>query len=272
MLLAVAASLLCQLALAANNAVVTSAVGMVQAQAGSAPARAIRTGDELTQGDTIFTGPQSSVVLKFDDGQVAALTANSRMTITTYNYNPATQSGSSLLSLVNGGMRAITGLLGKKSPDRVAFRAATATIGIRGTDFTIAVAGDNVVVTVKDGAVTFTMGTKSVVIPAGQAVRAEVTSQRVTPASAADLAAVLSSTPEGQAILNAINGVNTLDNAINNARPGLPRQGGDGQGGPQGGNQGGDQGGNDQGGGSGTSGGSVNPTGGGTGGGSGSGG
>jgi hypothetical protein len=226
--LAFAAALLSQLALAANNAVVTSAVGLVQAQAGSSAPRTIRTGDELVQGDTVFTGPQSSVVLKFDDGQVAALTANSRMTITTYNYDPANQSGSSLLSLVNGGMRAITGLIGKKSPDRVAFRAASATIGIRGTDLTIAVSGGNVVVTVKEGAITFTLGNKTVVVPAGQAVRGEVASQAVTQGTAAEIARQLAQTPDGQAIANAINGVDTLQNAINNAQPGLPRQGGDG--------------------------------------------
>ncbi len=60
----------------------------------------------MAQGDTVFTGPASSVVLKFDDGQVAALSANSRMQVTAYAYNPETRTGNVLLSLVVGGMRA----------------------------------------------------------------------------------------------------------------------------------------------------------------------
>src|SRR5207253_8573732 len=127
-LLAFLALLFCDLVLA-GSAVVTAASGSVQAQAGSTPARVLRQGDEVNQGDTIITGANSSAVLKFDDGQVAALTQNSRMAITAYQYNPATESGNVLLSLVTGGMRAITGLIGKRTPDRVSFRAATATIG-----------------------------------------------------------------------------------------------------------------------------------------------
>src|SRR5687768_8514131 len=71
----------------ANTAVLTSVTGQVQAQTGTTPLRTLRIGDEVRQGDTIVTGPASSVVLKFDDGQIAALTANSRMTITAYQFN-----------------------------------------------------------------------------------------------------------------------------------------------------------------------------------------
>src|SRR5688572_11110041 len=138
------------------NAVVTSLTGTVQAQSGTGPMRTLRQGDEIAQGTTVSTGPASSAVLKFDDGQVVALTANTRMTVTTYQYAPATGTGNILLSLIDGGMRAITGLIGRNSPDRVAFRAATATIGIRGTDVTIVTSQGNVVVSVTEGAVSFT--------------------------------------------------------------------------------------------------------------------
>ena len=76
------------------NAVVTSVTGTVQVQIGTATPRTLRQGDELTQGATVFTGAASSVVLKFDDGQVAALTSNSRMTISAYQYNPSSGTGS----------------------------------------------------------------------------------------------------------------------------------------------------------------------------------
>jgi len=106
-----------QLALAAG-AVVTSTTGTVSVQTGQASSRALRTGDQVAQGDTIITGANSAAVLKFDDGQVVALTSNSRMQVTNYQYNPATESGNVLLSLVSGGMRAITGLIGREPPTR----------------------------------------------------------------------------------------------------------------------------------------------------------
>ncbi|HEX5612413.1 MAG TPA: hypothetical protein VFX67_07150, partial [Burkholderiales bacterium] len=40
-----------------------------------------------------------------------------------------------LLSILKGGMRMVTGLIAKRNRDRIALRAPTATIGIRGTHF-----------------------------------------------------------------------------------------------------------------------------------------
>src|SRR5882672_7473052 len=168
-LLALMALFFTDLALAAG-AVATSVTGAVQVQTGTGAPRPVRQGDEFLQGETISTGANSAVVLKFDDGQVVALTANSRMTITAYQYNPATESGNVLLSLVTGGMRAITGLIGRRSPNQVAYRAASATIGIRGTDGTIATNGTDVVVTVVEGAMILRAENLVLVITANEAV------------------------------------------------------------------------------------------------------
>ncbi len=206
------------------NAVVTSSTGTVTVQTGTLPARTLRTGDEVKQGDTVATGPASSAVLKFEDGQVAALTANSRMTVTTYSYNRGTRVGNILLSLVNGGMRAITGLIGKNSPNSVSYRAATATIGIRGTDVTIATALGNVVVTVTEGVISFTFAGQTISIPAGQGVNARTdgTFQR---RAAAEIVSQLAQQPGGTELIAAIQGVAGLTNAIQQAAPGTPRSG-----------------------------------------------
>jgi len=206
------------------SAIATSVTGSVQAQAGTAPSRAVRQGDQVNQGDTVSTGSGSSVVLKFDDGQVAALTANSRMTVTAYQYDAKAGKGNILLSLIDGGMRAITGLIGRNSPNQVAYRAATATIGIRGTDVTIVTAAGNVVVSVTDGAISFSFAGQTIVIPAGQAIhlRPDGTFSRGT---INQIQSQLSGTPAGQAILNALGGLVGLTNAINLASPGTPRSG-----------------------------------------------
>jgi hypothetical protein len=203
----------------ANTAVVTSMTGTVRAQTGPDPARVLRVGDEVRQGDTISTAPVSSVVLKFDDGQVAALTANSRMTITAYQYNPAAGSGNVLLSLVDGGMRAITGLIGRRTPNNVAYRAASATIGIRGTDVTIATSLGNVVVTVTEGVISFTFAGRTVTVSAGQGVNARTDGTFQQGAAAQ----ILSQIPADLAA--SIGGLQGLATAIAEAGAGTPRDG-----------------------------------------------
>lgn len=203
------------------GAVVTAVTGAVQVQVGPAPGKALRQGDNVNQGDTVSTGPASSLVMKFDDGQVAALTANSRMTITAYQYNAPVGTGSVLLSLVQGGMRTLTGLIGRNSPNRVTYRAGAATIGIRGTDVTIATAEGNVVVSVTDGAIAFTFNNQTITIPAGQAVQARPDGS-FSRGTISQIQSQLAGTPVGQTILNALGGVAGLANAINQAAPGVP--------------------------------------------------
>lgn len=230
--LALFALFLAELALAAG-AVVTSTTGTISVQTGQAAPRTLRTGDQVAQGDTIITGANSAAVLKFDDGQVVALTANSRMQVTSYAYNPATESGNVLLSLVSGGMRAITGLIGRRAPNQVAYRAATATIGIRGTDTTIATADGNVVVTVSEGSISFAFQGQVLTINAGEAVLARPGQPviRGTPAQ------VTAQAPA--AIQQAVQQQSALISAVTNANPGTPpqqqgQQGQQGEQGPQG--------------------------------------
>jgi hypothetical protein len=202
--------------LADASAVVTSVAGTVRVQSGQAAPRLLRQGDEVVQGDTISTGPSSSVVLKFDDGQVTALTSNSRMQVTAYEYNSQAQTGNMLLSLFVGGMRAITGLIGHAQPDKVKYRVATATIGIRGSDGTMVTDGVNVVLTVIGGDFVFTFQGKTVSVPAGEAVYA--TAAGISLATAQQ---ILDGLPQN--FRDAIQDAQALQNAINSARPGQPR-------------------------------------------------
>jgi hypothetical protein len=45
------------------------------------------------------------------------------------------------MSLLSGGMRFITGVIGGTRKEAIAMKAGTATIGIRGTDVAITIAG-----------------------------------------------------------------------------------------------------------------------------------
>lgn len=159
----------------AQVAVVSDVTGAATATAGTAPgapaaaARTLRKGDSVNQGDSINTRENTTMVLRFDDGQIVALTANSSFKIDNYTYNRAEPAKSNILfSLLDGGMRAITGLIGKAKPEQVAYRAGNATIGIRGTDVAVAVSGQRATVVVNSGSLVFTWGGRTIRIPAGQ--------------------------------------------------------------------------------------------------------
>lgn len=217
-ILALLALFFTDLALAAG-AVITSVTGTALVQTGSAAPRPLRQGDEVNQGDTVSTGATSSLVMKFDDGQVAALTSNSRMTVTNYQYNAGAESGNVLLSLITGGMRTITGLIGRRNPNNVGYRAATATIGIRGTDGTIVTNGTDVVITVTEGQMTVNFEGKSIVIVAGNAAFLHPGAAPITGPSAT-VQRQIPATFVGS-ITEAIG----LTTTIVNVQPGTPRSG-----------------------------------------------
>ena len=95
-------------------------------------------GTALGVGDALSTTRNSTVRLRFTDGGETALRPDSRITVQEYNYsreNP--QADSLVLGLLKGGLRALTGAIGKRgNVDAYQLNIRTATIGIRGTDYT----------------------------------------------------------------------------------------------------------------------------------------
>lgn len=99
-----------------------------------------RPGDTFQPGATFDTGKDGKVVIKFQDGQLAALQENSTFRIDRYNFNQKdVQSSSAAFSFLKGAMRFVTGVIGATNPGATRLTAGTATIGIRGTDITILV-------------------------------------------------------------------------------------------------------------------------------------
>jgi hypothetical protein len=92
---------------------------------------------EVDAGDLLTTEKDSYAQLKFTDGGEMTLRPNTTIKIEQYGYDEAKpEKDSFVFSLVKGGLRTITGLVGKRG-NRDAYRlnTATATIGIRGTHY-----------------------------------------------------------------------------------------------------------------------------------------
>ena len=130
------------LALCAGNAFAQAAY--VHDMSGTATAgtgttqRALKIGDVVETGSVISTGEKSTAVIKFEDGQVMALAERSSFRIVDYRYNKQRVSQSSaVFSLLQGGLRFISGVIGSTNRNNFRMTAGTATIGIRGTDGTV---------------------------------------------------------------------------------------------------------------------------------------
>lgn len=108
--------------------------GMATAQQPGAPARFIATGDAIAEGDVITTTDKGYAVVAFTDGTKVTLRPATIFAVERFAHNQTAEDGG-LLRLLKGGIRAVTGLISKANPGALQFRAATATIGIRGTSF-----------------------------------------------------------------------------------------------------------------------------------------
>ena len=101
-------------------------------------------GASLQAGDGVITGVASNAQLRMSDGAVIALRAQSEFKINQYNFNGKTDgSEKAELSLVKGGVRAVTGAIGRENKDNLKINAVVATVGIRGTGFNINVCEGN---------------------------------------------------------------------------------------------------------------------------------
>ena len=105
--------------------------------------RQLFTGGPLYEGDTLKTGLSSFAVLAFRDKSRITLNANSEFEIKKHHYNVKEPGlSSALMRLVKGGLRAVTGLIGKQNRDAYRMRTPVATIGVRGTGYDLQCEGD----------------------------------------------------------------------------------------------------------------------------------
>lgn len=90
----------------------------------------------VRSGDTINTERDSYAQIKFADGGRVTLKPNTTVRLDQFKFSkPKPKEDSFVYSLLRGGLRAVTGLLGRRSRDAYQLKTATATVGIRGTTF-----------------------------------------------------------------------------------------------------------------------------------------
>jgi len=138
-------------------AVVQELKGDVRAGATPAQSRPVAANQRVPSGTVVTTAPGSRVVLRFDDGQVVALHENTQFRIDDFRFRPQEpKADRAAFVLLRGALRAVTGALGERSPGAFSLVVPTATIGIRGTDFMVAIAAPAAYLSVLKGTVAAT--------------------------------------------------------------------------------------------------------------------
>lgn len=95
--------------------------------------RPARKGEAIVAGERVLTRA-GRAQLAFADGAFVSLQPNTDFGVTEYNFNGKTDgSEKSVLSLVKGALRTVTGLIGRSKRDAYVMHTPSATIGIRGT-------------------------------------------------------------------------------------------------------------------------------------------
>ena len=134
------------LALALSPAAWAAVAGKVLVAVGEVTA--VRNGVTLTlaknspieSGDTIHTGATSNAQLRFTDGSIVALRPETSFAVEDYRFqegNAPAQEERGIFSLLKGGLRTVTGLIGKRDQESYQMKAVTATVGIRGTHYNL---------------------------------------------------------------------------------------------------------------------------------------
>lgn len=156
---------------AAQPAQVDGTAGRVVYSRGTATAataggevRGLQVDSDVYEGDTISTDPGSYVRLKYSDGATMLLRPSTRLQVAKYDNTGDPQTDGALLNLVKGGFRTVTGAIGRENRDAYQVNTPIATIGIRGTDYTVllcqgcAGVDDGLYMTVDLGGTTLTAG------------------------------------------------------------------------------------------------------------------
>lgn len=118
--------------------------GTMYVQTADKKTRILARDSSIYNGDVITTEKTTVARIEFGDGSSLSLKPRTQVKIDGFAFDEARPENDSLLySLVKGGLRAVTGLIGKRNRQGYRASTVTATIGIRGTRFGMLLCDEN---------------------------------------------------------------------------------------------------------------------------------
>ena len=117
----------------AKSGTVIVAKGVVSATGTDNKDRVLAKGGAIQEGDVISTAPKSFAVIRMIDNTKLTLKPGTTIAVGAFSTEEGKEEG--CINLVKGGLRTVTGLIGKRKPEAFQVDTPIASIGIRGTDF-----------------------------------------------------------------------------------------------------------------------------------------
>ena len=111
--------------------------GTVKATYPEQTPRVLARGAIIYEKDTIVTDDSGSGQISFTDNSMLTLNPKTTFVIEQYYFNQQKpqQGGQTVMNLVKGSFRTVTGFVAKSSPGNYQVKTPVATIGVRGTDY-----------------------------------------------------------------------------------------------------------------------------------------
>jgi len=145
------------------------AIGNVTAKSADGITRPLAKGAEVNTGETIDTG-NGRAQLRYTDGSQVSLTPSTQFRIDDYRFSGKNDGEEkAFFSLLKGGFRTITGLIGKNNKDAYKLSTSTATIGIRGTEFLVVASDNGVTISAGEGLVQVCNAGGCIILASGEA-------------------------------------------------------------------------------------------------------
>lgn len=125
----------------ASNGTVILAKGVVTATGADKSSRVLAKGAAIEEGDVINTAKKSFAVIRMLDNTKLTLKPGTTIAIGKFSVEKGKEEA--CINLVKGGLRTVTGLIGKRKPESFQVDTPIASIGIRGTDFITRICADD---------------------------------------------------------------------------------------------------------------------------------
>lgn len=134
------AALVLGLILLAGGAVADDAAKVIRLQGraeakDAAASRPLTVGDPVRQGDTLRTGSDSRLLVRFSDGMELTLSDGAEMKVAAYDWSPERAAGQAELALAEGSFLLATGAVGRLPGHPLTVKTPLASVGVRGTRF-----------------------------------------------------------------------------------------------------------------------------------------
>lgn len=102
-----------------------------------------RVGTAIYAADRLRTGADGKVAIALADGTLLSSGPNSLISLEKFRFDAKTEAGAMSVGVNKGSLAVATGKIAKKTPESVDFHTPTTVLGVRGTEFLIAVEGED---------------------------------------------------------------------------------------------------------------------------------